>query len=397
MHSWTTIDSLSASQRGVTIERDGVVLRFDAAGRLTTVYDGTHVYRRGLDGTVVRMKWAQHTIDGESTRIREVESVLPARRETLVAEAYRNATRTLQDVFEDPDRSLEPEARRSIRRVIESSPESLEAEANRFDSIYEPLGVLPPDQYGAVVLQSVTGCPHDCSFCTLYRDADVSVRSVDAFESHVDEVTSFLDRGLQSRRGVFVGSANPLSDPEQFAAALGVIQREFPDQFAHGVQAFGNLRTIASLPQETLKGLAAFGLDRVAVGAESGSPEILELLRKPQTPGEIRAGIERLKSAGIDVSVILLAGVGGVELADAHLSRTADLVASLPLAAADIVYVSPLVGTQTADYAAQLADRSLSPLSEDAIARQAQTLRADLASRTPARVARYSVAESVYV
>ncbi|MFP4627328.1 MAG: radical SAM protein [Natronomonas sp.] len=273
----------------------------------------------------------------------------------------------------------------------------MHAEQRHFYSIYDPVSVLPPDQYGTVVLQAVTGCPFNCSFCTLYRTTDVTVRSIEAFEAHVEAVKSFFGRGLSSRRGVFVGDGNPLAVPEQLSGMLAVAARILPNQVERGVLAFGNVRTVANLSQQSLETLAEKGLERVAVGAESGSNTILELLRKPQTPGEIREGIDRLKSADIDVSVILLAGVGGSELAETHLSRTTELVASLPLDSDDIVYVSPLVRTYTADYADRLEVRCLSPLSDDEIALQATTLHSRLENETPARVARYTVSESIYV
>ncbi|MFP4627327.1 MAG: hypothetical protein ACOCQ3_04835 [Natronomonas sp.] len=48
IHEWSAVDSLSASETGVTVERNGVVIRFDASGRLTRFFDGTYVYKRGL-------------------------------------------------------------------------------------------------------------------------------------------------------------------------------------------------------------------------------------------------------------------------------------------------------------------------------------------------------------
>lgn len=394
---WSAVDSLSASETGVTVERNGVVIRFDASGRLTRFFDGTYVYKRGLDGSMIRTNWSEKRIDGTTVRIRSVRPVPDERGNELLENAYCNTKRALKGVLAEPNNNLDATARRSIRHVLLSSPETMHADHRHFHSIYEPVSVLPPDQYGAVVLQAVTGCPFDCSFCTLYRTTDVTVRSIEAFEAHVEGVKSFFGRGLSSRRGVFVGDANPLAVPEQLSEMLAVAARILPDQVERGVQAFGNVRTVANLSQQSLETLAEKGLERVAVGAESGSNTILELLRKPQKPGEIREGIDRLKSADIDVSVILLAGVGGSELAETHLSRTTELVASLPLDSDDIVYVSPLVGTHTADYADRLEERCLSPLSDDDIALQATTLRSRLETETPARVARYSVSESIYV
>jgi hypothetical protein len=82
--------------------------------------------------------------------------------------------------------------------------------------------------------------------------------------------------------------------------------------------------------------LADRGLERVYVGVESGSEEVPNLLRKPQTQAKVMQGVERVTAAGVGVGIILLAGVGGRTLADTHVEATADLVGSLPLASPGI-------------------------------------------------------------
>lgn len=397
LEQWSGIDSLSVSDDGVTVERDGTVLQFDAAGRLRTVYDGSRIYHRGLNNTVLAKQWVETRVDGTDLRVRRVETLPPEHREELLDDAYSAAKRGLRRALEASDRSFEPPERRSIRQVLERSPETLREERRQFQSIYEPVSVLPPDQYGAVVLQSVTGCPFECSFCTLYRDAEVGVRSIAEFETHAKDVRSFFGRGIRSRRSVFLGDANPLSaPPEVLRGTLEIVAETFPEQHENGVYAFCNALTAANTTRETFEIAVDGGVERAYVGAESGSGDVLELLRKPQTPETVREGVRRLKAVGIDVGVIVLAGAGGRELAGTHLGRTDELVASLPLEASDIVYVSPLVASETADYGDRLRERSLSPLSEAEIALQAERLRSRLDGSTPARVSRYSVSGSSY-
>lgn len=385
--------TLSASGEGVTLERDGRVWQFDAAGRLATVYDGDHVYHRGLDNAMLEKWWEDAELDGEPLRLRRSRQVPAPERDALVETAYETAERALRPLLDGGDRdgdhsSAESE---SVRRVLEYTPEELARERREFESIYRPVGMLPPDQYRAVVLQAVTGCPYSCSFCTLY-DTDVAVQSLSEFEEHVAEVESFFGRGIRSRRSVFLGDANPLVAPEEtLTGMLDVVARELPAQFEQGVHAFLNVRTAANTSVRKFEALADHGLERVYFGVESGASEVLDRLDKPQTPEEIVTGVERVKSAGLRTGVIVMAGVGGHELADAHLSETLDAVADLPLDSDDIVYVSPLdVG------AAAQPEQFRGQMTGTEIAAQAERLKAALAERTPARASTYHVADFTY-
>jgi len=393
----TTIAStLSVSGEGVTLEADGRVFRFDAAGRLTRVFDGQRVSYRGLDNTVVEKWWADVSDAGESVRIRRSRQVDPAERDRLLETAYETARESLRPAL-DQRAGYEPAERESVRRVLRQSPEALAEGGDVATSVYDPVGVLPPDQYKTVVVQTALGCPYDCSFCTLYGETDLDVRRPVDVERHVAAVKSFFGRGLRSRTGIFLGDADPLAAPfETLRESLDVIASELPSRYAEGIHSFLTARTAARTDPDTFERLADRGLERVYVGVESGSDEVLDLLRKPQTRAEVTQGIERVSAAGIGVGVILLAGVGGRALADTHVETTADLVGSLPLAPADIVYVSPLAVGDTDDYQERMRDRSLSSLSEAAIARQSARLRARLDDVTPARVSRYQVSDFVY-
>lgn len=389
--------SVSVSAKGMTLEQNGLVLRFDAAGRITTLYDGDHIFHRGIDNSILEKWWSDAQTNGTHVRMRQSRRVSTSRRNELLDTAYDIASDCLPSILDERESDLRPAEWESIRRVLQQSPDALKAERQSVCSIYEPVGVLPPDQYKAIVLQAVTGCPYDCSFCTLYRDTDVNVRSVDEFEEHVAAVNSFFGRGVNSRRTVFLGDADPLAAPQDdLIRMLNVIARIFPSQHAAGVGTFLTARTAAHTPQHKLDMLAKHGIERVYIGVESGFEDILKLLRKPQTPDEVVTGIERVKAAGVDVGVIVLAGVGGHELADIHLARTRALIRTLPLDARDIVYVSPLAEAETADYRERLQERSLSRMDDGEIAAQAKRLRSLLDHTTAARVSRYNVSEFIY-
>ncbi|MEF8756964.1 MAG: radical SAM protein [Halobacteriales archaeon] len=385
--------TISAGKRGLTLERDGRVWRFDAAGRLNTVFDGERVVRRGVDGTVVEKWWGEPRVGRFRPRRSRVLDAEAGR--DRVAAAYDAAKAVLSDL-ESRAVATDDDARESIRRVLDTDPADLARDAEGFRSVYSPVGILPPDCYRAVVCQLTTGCPYDCSFCTLY-DADGGVRSADAFDDHVRAVASAFGRGRQSRRGVFLGEANPLAaDGDRLACALESIERHLPERHAEGIFAFGNAHTVARTPVPTLETLADRGLTRVYLGVESGDPDVLSLLRKPQDSDDVREAVERLAAAGVDVGAMLMAGVGGATYADDHVRRTVDLVTDLPLDSGDVVYLSPLVGTPGTTYAADARERGIDPLDERGVLEQLGTLYDRLADAVDPRVSTYQAADFVY-
>lgn len=398
--------NVSASNRGVTLEADGVVCRFDAAGRLTRLFDGDTVFQRGLNGTIVAKRWAESDPERESVRFRQTHRLAESTTDDLLEVAYRFAAVVLETTglpgprfeAEGPAETVPEEpALASVRRVLECSPTDLRRHADGFSSIYSPVSVLPPDGYGTVVLQPVLGCPYDCSFCTLYRDRDVTVRTPDAFESHTRAVRDYLGHGVHSRRGVFLGDADPLAAPhETVREYLRTIERELPGRHAEGVSAFCTARTAARHPRADLERLAERGLERVHVGVESGHERVLELLEKPQTPELVRNGVSNLKKAGLSVGAIVLAGAGGRRLAEEHATATIDLVASLDLDTRDVVYVSPLEVDPDSRYSCLAATHDLGAMTDVEVVLEAARLRDRVTRVTDARVAQYHVGEFVY-
>ena len=72
----------------------------------------------------------------------------------------------------------------------------MDKDRQRFEEIYTPIGILPPDQYLALVLQVTDGgSSHNaCTFCTFYRGLDFSIKLPEAFRSHVAAVIDFSAR-----------------------------------------------------------------------------------------------------------------------------------------------------------------------------------------------------------
>lgn len=362
--------------------------RFDLAGRWRAAsFDGV-TYRRALSGKVILV--SSHHREGE--RFHEVEEV--------TGDEVRGVDAHLREWAADglaasgPD--LPPAWSRALERAAVLDSEGLRRDAEGFHRAYRGDPITPPDQNEAVLVQSTVGCAHNaCTFCVFYRDTRFSIRPAEAFARHVEEVRAFLGPTLQARRRLFLGDASALMVKpsllhRHLELALTLLPPRLPTDTGYSATRGAHYRPthpvstfcdafLTPLPApEDLRELAHLGLDRVYLGLESGAPEVLEFIRKPASREGMLDAAERLHSAGIHLSVILMLGVGGRALADRHVADTVDLVERMSLRHGDIIQFSEFFCVPGSDYEREAALSGLAPLSRMECRAQMRTFRSRL-------------------
>lgn len=396
---------------------------FDPLGRLHAAFVGGINYRRSLDNRVLG-KWRE----GQRRQRRWLD---PGEAKALVDTAYGLAQRTASQAGLAP-----PAVRAALHRLSRWDWEALEADALRFAQIYTPVGILPPDQYLALVLQATHGCSHNaCTFCTFYRHIPFRIKSPEEFRRHVAAVVDFFGPALAMRRSIFLADANALVIPmprllalwDVLAEALGSDgggepTGEGPEtggappvaagrsiSAAVGAQGFGlqGLPVFAFIDAFHVErksvadwqALAARGLRRVYIGMESGHDPLLRWLNKPGDAGDVLDAVRQLKAAGLQVSVIVMLGVGGERYAAGHVEDTVRLLNAMPLGRGDIVYFSDFVQLADAPYAQLAAEAGVQPLDEAAMRRQEMAIRHGFVPgdpHNPPQFSRYNIEEFIY-
>jgi hypothetical protein len=386
------------------------VSSYDLAGRPYALVRDGWTYRRSLDGGCLQKR------EGAPRIRRRLE---PAEAAPVAEAARGDAEAALAALGDGPQPTpAGEEGRRRLRRIVEMDEAALGADAARFRDIYRPVGVLPPDQYLAVVLQGTEGCAWNaCTFCDLFRDVRFRTRTEAEFAAHVRDVIAYFGESLALRRSVFLGSAGALcASDARVKSYLDTIGRAFAvapralatwgqEQWDHnaprairGVHAFvdvwtGGRRTAAQWAE-----YAGRGLRRVYIGLESGALDLLEWLDKPFTPDQAVELVRTLRGAGVPAGVIVLLGAGGERFDEAHCRRTAEVLARMDLGPSDLLYFSefvpsPRMGEQWA------AQADLRPLSAAGCAAQRHRILGALAPFEPGRgprVANYDIREFVY-
>lgn len=364
--------ALALSATGLVAIARGDRIAFDAEGRWHRAWLETRSYQRGLSGRV-------RSVDTRRSHGRQRPEV------TLLDDASAEATssRVLAELAElaAVDAKLPDALGRALRRALAWTPARYQAERARFEAVYAPVSVLPPDQNRALVVQATIGCSWGrCTFCRLYETQPYTVREPMAFRAHVRAVMDLFGAALESRRGVFLGQAGALNLPyETLSSLLDVLDDELgpgPRPMAAFADYFSELPSLAELER-----LKSRGLDAVTFGLESGSARILARLNKPVLLPRAIELTSRARAAGLKCGITVLVGAGGPRNADEHASETARVLAAMQLGPADRVYLSPL------------RSRSGRGPGDDAVEQLRAVIRG---AGVPARIALYDVSRFIY-
>jgi radical SAM superfamily enzyme YgiQ (UPF0313 family) len=170
----------------------------------------------------------------------------------------------------------------------------------------------------------------------MYRDKRFSTKPRDVVERELLEAKRL---GPRRFRRVFLcdGDALILSTG-RLLEVLAAIRRELP--WVERVGTYGDTRSVGRKSDADLLALREAGLGIVYHGVESGNDEVLARIDKGGTRAQCVTTAEKLQRAGIVHSVIVLLGIGGTALSDAHARDTATL-----LTAMDPPYVGALTTT----------------------------------------------------
>lgn len=195
----------------------------------------------------------------------------------------------------------------------------------------------PPSEAQSLILPVTEGCSwNKCTFCEMYTAPQKAFRA----RAEDEVLGSILHCGEQygtDIRRVFLADGDALVLPtRRLLSILNAIREHLPQ--VRRVSSYCLPRNLRRKSVGELQALAAAGLSMVYVGAESGDDEVLERVKKGETFASSCDALDKLGQAGISRSVMILNGLGGVELSLQHAENSARL-----LNATQPEYVSTLV------------------------------------------------------
>ncbi|KXH70184.1 MAG: coproporphyrinogen III oxidase [Candidatus Thorarchaeota archaeon SMTZ-45] len=214
------------------------------------------------------------------------------------------------------------------------------------DYRYEMGPIRPPSEAPSLLIRVTRNCQWNrCQFCPVYKDAEFSVRKLEHILRDIDyvrEYTDFLQNpepGLAieeplaynaamhwtsyGMKSVFLQDADSLViGAEKLVRILNHLRASFPN--IERVTSYARSSTISKMSVEDLTALKESGLTRIHVGLESGSDNVLKMVRKGASKAiHIRAGL-KVKEAGMELSEYFMPGLGGRSLSNEHAIESAD-------------------------------------------------------------------------
>ncbi len=166
----------------------------------------------------------------------------------------------------------------------------------------------PPSEAESLLVRVTRGCPwNKCTFCSMYKNVRFEKRPLD--EIFQDIETAHQVYGSQPGT-VFIGDSNSLIlGPKFLEKILSHLYKHFSS--VERVTSYARARTLCEKSMDDLRLIRQAGLTRLHIGLETGDPQLLKEIRKGASPEQMVKGAVRAKEAGFEVSLYVLAGIGG--------------------------------------------------------------------------------------
>jgi len=186
---------------------------------------------------------------------------------------------------------------------------------------HEPL-FRPPSEARSLIFQITLGCSwNKCSFCEMYTSKQFSARKE---EDIFKEIDAFIPYANQIKR-VFLADGDPLVlSNRRLMRILEKLNNTFPN--LQRVSTYASPINLAKKSNNELKDLFDAGLNLLYVGIESGDSKVLECIQKGETFESTIEGLNKSKAVGMNSSVMIINGVGGVELSEQHAINSAKVL-----------------------------------------------------------------------
>ncbi len=190
---------------------------------------------------------------------------------------------------------------------------------------YEGMIIRPPSEANSILLQVTVGCSHNkCTFCGTYTGERFKIKS----DEIIDQDIQFAKQYCQRQRRLFLCDGDALIIPQKrLKKILTKIKTHLP--WVTRVGIYANTKSIKMKTAEELAELKQLGLGIAYMGLESGDDVTLKAVKKGATAEKMIAMGQKIRQAGIKLSITVLLGLAGRERSLIHASETGRVLSAI--------------------------------------------------------------------
>ncbi|HBG17759.1 MAG TPA: radical SAM protein [Desulfobulbaceae bacterium] len=183
----------------------------------------------------------------------------------------------------------------------------------------------PPSEAYSILLQVTTGCSHNkCTFCGMYKGRRFSIKDDATIMADID----FAASHCKDQDRLFLCDGDALILPqERLLAILTTIREKLP--WVTRIGTYANTKSIRLKTSEQLRELRDNGLAIAYMGLESGDDETLtRIIKGADSTRMIEMG-QKIRAAGIKLSITVLLGIAGQERSLVHARETGRVLTAI--------------------------------------------------------------------
>jgi len=191
-------------------------------------------------------------------------------------------------------------------------------------SYVEPL-YRPPSEAGSMIFQVTIGCSFNkCSFCDMYRSKEYVERTWEEIEPEIN----YAAKNYPDTRRVFLADGDALNlSTERLLQILKHLYASFPN--LERVSIYAMPKNLLQKSEDQLRSLQKAGLALFYIGIETGSDKLLKKVTKGAVARGIIDGCLKAKRVGINLSCMIILGIGGKTYTEEHARDTAQVVSKI--------------------------------------------------------------------
>ncbi|MDM8538043.1 radical SAM protein [Desulfobacterales bacterium HSG17] len=185
--------------------------------------------------------------------------------------------------------------------------------------------IRPPSEAYSILLQATVGCSHNkCTFCRAYKGLRFKIKSDDIIMADI----AYAAKNFKHARRLFICDGDALIIPhKRLLKILKEIEKQLP--WINRVGVYANSKGIDLKTDEQLEELAGHGLKIAYMGLETGDDITLKnIIKGADSDKMIRMG-QKIRKAGIRLSITVLLGIAGRERSKIHAQETGRVLSAI--------------------------------------------------------------------